>query len=129
MRRLFNEMLFSNYCHYRKKEDLFIASFHVKGMLAVGLFFYVFSLYIILKIMNVIHFRLNLPSSKLFIGIVRLLPCEIILCLITKSKKQLELQYQQEGSDYTKQGRTFYNAFFFGGLVLFVLLAIINDGN
>lgn len=129
MRRFFNEMLYSLYCHYRKKEDSFIASFHGKGMLGVGLGFYLFILYLILKLMKVINFKWDMPSSKVITGLILLLPCEIIIYLITKSEMQLELQYQQEGGDYTKGGRTSFNIFFFGGLMLVILLAIINNGN
>ena len=121
-------MLYGLYAHYREKESSFIASFHSKGMLAVALLFYFFILFLILKLTNVISYKWDMPSSKVIIGLILLVPCEIIIYLITKSEKQLEKQYQDEGGDYAKSGRYTFNILFISAVIVFVLLAIINDG-
>ena len=121
-------MLYGLYAHYREKESSFIASFHSKGMLAVALLFYFFILFLILKLTNVISYKWDMPSSKVIIGLILLVPCEIIIYLITKSEKQLERQYQEDGGQYSKSGYSAFNIFLYGAVVIFVLLAIINDG-
>jgi hypothetical protein len=126
MKQFFDDMLYSLFCFYRRKNDAFIASFHSKGMIAVAFMIYFFDIYLVLKISRVINFELSLPNSKLITGLILLVPCEILVYTITDSYKSLEKKYIEEGGEYIRGGWRLFNFFFAIRFILLVFLALIN---
>ncbi|CAN5707852.1 hypothetical protein BH10BAC2_BH10BAC2_46950 [soil metagenome] len=73
-------------------------------MIAVAFMFYFFDTYLVLKISRVINFELSLPNSKLVVGLIILLPCEILVYVLTDNHNILEKKYIEEGVNILEVG-------------------------
>jgi hypothetical protein len=127
MKRFLNKMLFALFCHYRKKNDAFIASFHSKGIIGVTIALYFLVVCFFLeKVLGYQQFKLDLPSSKIIFGLIILLPCEILVYLLTDNYKILEEKYLQGECSYTREGWRHAIIFFSLAIAGVFILAFYN---